>query len=211
MSSIAVISFECPPAEYSKVSFPNKQRYCDIHGYDFYFFTDKISSRPASWIKILYIQQVLSNYEWVLWSDADSYVVNGNRKIEEFTNDYNDLIVCEDDVGINFGVFLIKNSDWSNWLLSEIWDFKKYGNNALGTTTHFVPRTQKISTYNTWEQTNLHSIVGLHGENFCKNIQCLPEKGDHFNVRPDLATKQSFIVHHKGGWRKYRDFLKYIL
>lgn len=211
MSSIAAISFECPPANYSEVSFPNKQRYCDAHGYDFYSFTDKLSSRPASWIKILYIQQVLINYDWVFWSDADSYVIDGSRKLEEFLDDSKDLIVCEDDVGINFGAFMIKNSKWSKWLLAEIWDFKKYKNNVLGTTTHFVPRTKKTATYNTWEQTNLHSIVGLHGENFPENITCLPEIDDHFNVRPDLATEESFMVHHKGGWRKHTDFFKFIL
>jgi hypothetical protein len=211
MSSIALMSFECPPADFSKVSFANKKKYCNIHNYDFLCFKDKLSSRPASWIKILYLQKFLEKYDWILWTDADSYVIDGDRRIEEFVDPSKDLVVCEDDVGINFGVFLIKSSDWSHWLLSEIWDFKKYGNNVLGTTTHFVPRTGKVATYNTWEQTNVHSIVGLHGENFTENIMCLPEKGDHFNVRPDLATDKSYIVHHKGGWRKYRAFFDLIL
>ena len=99
-------------------------------------------------------------------ADADSYVIDGSRQLSEFIDDSKDLIVCEDDVGINFGVFILKNSDWAKWLLDEIWDFKKYGNNVLGTTTHFTLRTQGKATYNTWEQPNLHSIVGLHGENF---------------------------------------------
>ena len=125
MSSIALMSFECPPADFSKVSFPNKKRYCDLHSYDFLCFKEKLSSRPASWIKILYLQRFLKKYDWILWTDADSYVINGDRRIEEFIDPSKDLVVCEDDVGVNFGVFLIKNSDWSNWLLSEIWDFKK--------------------------------------------------------------------------------------
>ena len=32
---IAVVSFECSPANDREISFPNKQRYCDKHGYDF--------------------------------------------------------------------------------------------------------------------------------------------------------------------------------
>ena len=27
---------------------------------------------------------------------------------------------------------MFKNSDWSFWLLAEIWNFKKYGNNKHG-------------------------------------------------------------------------------
>ena len=77
------------------------------------------------------MQQTLPNYDWVFWADSDSFVINSEIKIEDFIDNDKDAVFCKDDMGIN-EMFMFKNSDWSFWLLAEIWNFKKYGNNKHG-------------------------------------------------------------------------------
>ncbi len=211
-NNICILSFECLPGNFSETSNPNKKKYCDFHGYDFLSYSSKISKRPPSWDKILYIKKVFDefDYDWIFWQDSDSYVINHKRKIEEFIDLDKDLICCEDDVGINFGLFIIKRSDFSFWLLDEIWDFKKYGNNAAGSVSNFIPRFNKICTYDAWEQTNLHSIVGTHGEKFPDKIKVYNVNDDHFNVIPGRSNKNTFIVHQRSGHRDNNDFKKFI-
>ena len=211
-NNICILSFECLPGNFSKTSNPNKQKYCDFHGYDFLSYSSKISKRPPSWDKILYIKKVFDefDYDWIFWQDSDSYVINHKRKIEEFIDLDKDLICCEDDIGINFGLFIIKRSDFSFWLLDEIWDFKKYGNNIAGAVSNFIPKFDKVCNYHAWEQTNLHSIVGIHGEKFPDKIKVYNEKDDHFNVIPSRSSKNTFIVHERNGHRNNNDFKKFI-
>ena len=212
-NNICMLSFECPPGQFSGISRPNKEKYCKFHGYDFLFYSSKLSNRPPAWNKISYIKKVFDefDYEWIFWQDADTYVINHHRKIEEFIDPDKDLICCEDDVGINTGSFLIKRSDFSSWLLDETWNFKKYGNNVTGTFSTFIPRFNKICKYDAWEQTNMHSVIGLHGEKYINNIKIYPEVGDHFNVIPERWTQDTFIVHERSGHRKkIQPFKEYI-
>ncbi|CAN0522541.1 unnamed protein product, partial [Ectocarpus sp. 8 AP-2014] len=46
----------------------------------------------------------------------------------EWLLDESDLIVTQDWNGPNSGVILIKNSDFSRWLLQEWWDQKQFVN-----------------------------------------------------------------------------------
>tara|TARA_B100000405_G_scaffold302628_1_gene266453 strand:+ start:2231 stop:2872 length:642 start_codon:yes stop_codon:yes gene_type:complete len=212
MKKICILSFECPPAKFSDLSFPNKQKYCDYHGYDFLSFSNTLSSRPPSWDKILYIEKVFeeNDYDWIFWQDSDSYVINHLRKVEEFLDESKDLVVCEDDVGINLGLFLIKRSDFSFWFLKEVWNYQKYGNTLSGTVCNYIAKEKRRCKYDAWEQTNAHSIIGLHGEKFTKNIKLYKEHEDHFNVTPNLFSEKTFIIHQRNGYRNMNKFKKYI-
>lgn len=67
---------------------------------------------------------------------------------------------------------------------------------------HFGELAGQKSVFDAWEQTNLRSIVGLNGEKFPDNIKTYEEAEEHFNVRSDRVTKETFMVHYRRGWRE---------
>ncbi len=111
-------------ADIGAISSPNKQRYADRRGYDF-LCVDYVrdSNRSASWNKILWLEKLLPEYDWVFWTDADSLIMNGEIRLEDVIGDSShDLIFTKDENGLNAGQFLIRNCCWSLWLLDSIWD-----------------------------------------------------------------------------------------
>ncbi|CAG8633136.1 3744_t:CDS:2, partial [Scutellospora calospora] len=109
----------------------NKRRYAKKHGYSFVprseeYYQQIYKEREKVWRKIDVIEKVLPHYDWVFWLDMDAVIANQNISIEQLFekfkkkvgkgrfNDINFVIVRpRNDVMINAGVFLIKNSEWS--------------------------------------------------------------------------------------------------
>src|SRR5579863_1063943 len=95
--------------EYQKIVAPgivNKKRYCKLQGYDFYAAHELIDpSRSPVWGKILLLAKVMENpkYKWVFWSDADSLVMNFEKRLEELIDENYNLIITADFNGINSG------------------------------------------------------------------------------------------------------------
>lgn len=60
-------------------------------------------------------------YDWVLYLDADTLVTNSDVTIEGIIPDSSggDMVLSQDMYGINTGVWLIRNTDWSEGLLKE--------------------------------------------------------------------------------------------
>jgi hypothetical protein len=125
-----------------ELTWPNKQAYAQKHNYRLYDHSDYLdTSRPPAWSKIpatlalLQPQQHLhaNNNEppcdWVLWTDADTVIMNSSIKITDFlpASPTHDLIVASDEGGgFNSGVFLFRNSDWSRQFLQQWWDMTTY-------------------------------------------------------------------------------------
>lgn len=112
--------------KYQKAVMPgfiNKQAYCEEHGYDFYYVTESLDpSRYPAWSKILIIQQILADYDWVFWTDADSLIMNPSIAVEQLVDDRYFLVICKQiDGTINSGQFLIKNTPLSFQFLDRIY------------------------------------------------------------------------------------------
>ena len=203
-----MLTFECDPGKYREIGDPNKQKYCDKHGYDFLSYTEPLSDRHPGWEKFLYIDKVLNetDYDWVFWVDYDAFIINSDIRIENFIHEDKDLVICHDDIGINSGVELVKNSEWSKWLYKDAWDYEKYGNDHDNMVTmtlgpDFGKLEGRKSTFAGLEQSNLQTIIGQWGETFPDNVYAYKEEQYHFNVRPDRATEETYIVHYRRGWR----------
>lgn len=116
--------------EYKKITLPgviSKINYCKKHGYDFFALDHSLDiSRPIPWSKILIVKQLLSNYKYVFWSDADSIILNQDLRLENVIKDlpeYN-LHICFDNVShvVNSGQFLIKQSYESEKFLDDVYN-----------------------------------------------------------------------------------------
>jgi len=65
----------------------NKLQYCQKHGYEFLCHRNYEGyKRPISWYKILSIMDLITEYDWVFWTDADSFIVNMDIKLEDIIN-----------------------------------------------------------------------------------------------------------------------------
>ena len=103
-------------------SVANKQAYADRHGYDM-IYDEKIidASRPASWSKLLAMRKYLPKYDFLLYLDVDTIIVNFDVRLEDIVDYEYDQILAADKNGLNCGVWMIRNTDWSLWFLDEMW------------------------------------------------------------------------------------------
>lgn len=169
----------------------NKQEYCKKHKYDLFIYHESLdTSRHPAWSKILAIQKHLADYKWILWIDSDALIMNHNVKIESLIDNKYDFIVSP---GVHFrcntGIFLIKNSEWSNWFLKTVYE-----------------QTQFIYPQCCWEQDAINYLYDSNPEVTKKFKIILPKfLNTHPNDYKDFVFKSStkykkgdFIIHFYG-------------
>lgn len=115
------------------MTWPNKQSYCDKHGYILYNESMTLDpSRPPSWSKILAVRRLLTEEQcdWVYWMDADTVIMNSNKRIEDFLplpDSSADLILSvQKQNSWNAGAWLIRNTPWSIEFLDTWWNKKDF-------------------------------------------------------------------------------------
>ena len=115
-----------------QLTWENKKKYAEKHGYHLFDESDQLDkSRPPSWSKIRAVQRLLKEEActWVFWLDADTVVMNSDKRIEEFlpSDEGKDLLLSVDDGGgYNAGVWLVHNTEWALTFLQEWWDMKSF-------------------------------------------------------------------------------------
>lgn len=105
----------------------NNQKYVKKYGYDYIDITGAYEPmlRPEPWAKFKGIIDYLDNYDYIVWLDSDAVFMNFDVSFEqiiEYAGRDHDIIISEDDNGINSGVFIVKNSNMGKWLMKEMWD-----------------------------------------------------------------------------------------
>ncbi|EME27322.1 hypothetical protein Gasu2_37240 [Galdieria sulphuraria] len=65
------------------------------------------------------------NY-WLLWSDADALIVNQSIPLEDIIDNDYDIILTEDWLMINAGVFLLKCSPWNIQFLNKVYHDREF-------------------------------------------------------------------------------------
>lgn len=114
-------------SEIADLTFPNKQAYASKHRYAYSMLRGGFrKDRPPQWSKIFFVQKLLPHVDWLLWTDADSLIMNPDIKVETLIDNNFELIISRDFGGLNTGVFLIKNCPNSFKLLQEIWGKKEF-------------------------------------------------------------------------------------
>jgi len=151
---IAVVTHHSADAygyQLDKLTHANKKKYCDLHGYDLYdanavkAISSKIAEEKASmrnfyFFKYRAMMEVLQGgeatggkeYDWVVWSDADSIYLNMGKRYEDIIDERFDSIVT---VGapdhpqwrdiVNAGSLMIRNSEWGLQFLDDILQLSK--------------------------------------------------------------------------------------
>ena len=135
-----------------EMTIPNKQSYCDKHGYHLYDESTRSldTSRPPSWSKIRAALQMMNRNnnnnnetettttttgtepkcEWIFWLDADTVIMNSMKRVEDFLplrNSTVNLIFTEQKgPSWNAGAWLIRNNEWSYEFLKTWWNMKEF-------------------------------------------------------------------------------------
>jgi hypothetical protein len=195
--NIGVISFECPPNNDRAISFPNKQKYCDKHGYTFLSYTESLNEYcHPSWSKILYLIKHLRDFDWLVWTDADTYIVNSDIKLESFIKDGKEFIIQCDTEGnytaINAGVIFVKNSQFCYNLLKIWWE------------THTMEMCRSLNN-DEWEQLGLKYLIGQKGEKYQDIIDVILDDKTGFNVIPQFTDENTFIMHARKPHKNIED------
>lgn len=124
-------AYNADVSEMGQLAEQNHRRYCLRHGYSFVCETSGFdTSRKPPWSKILFLLKHMSRFDWVLWLDADTLIMNPAIPLQSFLADDADMIISEDWNGINAGVFFLRNTPWSIDFLERIWnqtDFLDHG------------------------------------------------------------------------------------
>ena len=107
----------------------NRYMYARRHGYEALVFTDRIfASGDVQHGKLALLLSLLGSglYEWLMWMDCDSVIINGAKSIESIIARYEqpatNLIITEELLGLSSANFLIKNTAWSIDFLQKAFD-----------------------------------------------------------------------------------------
>lgn len=138
-------------------------------------------SLAPSWNKLLAVQSVLTEADWILWVDADC-VFRRDGNLLEYTKTDADFRPAQDYNGINCGVFLIRSSPWSALFLKtllflgDVADEKAFGR-------HDGPK---------WEQ-NAVKILVQSFKSVANRTQLLPRE---FVSDTNTGVRTESIIHH---------------
>ena len=137
----------------TKYSYINIQLYCKKYNYTF-IEDDSVydDSRPIAWSKILLILKYLPEYDYIIWIDADILIMNNQITLESFIEKYKEFdIICGSCPRMaNTGFLFIKNSDFSNQFLKDVF-YNVYD-----------PESDPNERYMNWEQ---GSFINLYDKN----------------------------------------------
>jgi len=85
------------------------------------------SGRDMKWCKVLALQRYLADFDWVVWMDIDTILVNHTFTLEErfeFEDAEKgefDVYIGADNAGMNTGMVAIRNTPWSHTFLDRWW------------------------------------------------------------------------------------------
>eukprot|EP00667_Euglena_gracilis_P006516 EG_transcript_6574 len=106
----------------------SKRCYAALHGYSFILDTSpRTHKRMPHWNRVLVLQRYLPQFDWILYLDIDTMMVNASITLEHFllspyiTPDVH-LILSEGD-HVNSGGFFLRNSSWGMRFLRDWWEY----------------------------------------------------------------------------------------
>jgi hypothetical protein len=196
---IGLVSFAWPQKykEYVARGITSKQEYCKKHGYDFLDDTDGLligeDGRSPHWSKLLLLRKYSDQgYDFLVWMDADTIIINFNQTLEQLwvdsgMDEAHEMLFTRDPRGsINTGIFFMRCSKWAKSFLESAYTnvlshyawhdqaaiIDLYRNNFSGAKSkiHIENRTWKFNSYpsekNTGENKNIPEIGVYHQGDF---------------------------------------------
>lgn len=112
--------------EATRLILSNRRLYCERHKYEMLIArNDELDgSRPAAWSKLLVVLKHLRRFDYVFYMDMDVVVTNPLFGLDALVGSYptSDIIMTNDWSGPNTGMWLARNTPWTNKFLQLAWD-----------------------------------------------------------------------------------------
>jgi hypothetical protein len=123
-------------ADYGKINYEINKKYCEKYNLEIILSNDKKINRHSAWERLPLLIDNISNYDYLIWIDADAFFYNDANNIVDIINDnINVNFIFSNDIGnnnINTGVFIVKNSQYSiDFLNRWLNDEDLYKNNSF--------------------------------------------------------------------------------
>lgn len=209
---------------------PNKQKYCEKHGYDFKYHKGRLSKRHPGWDKILLLKETLltNNFDYVVWIDNDAYITNEEINLDFICNVYKESkIILSSEDGyrdfeslpleydynllhnlriINTGVMILKNDDWTTNFLDEVWNTKSNTNKGFEFSHKEILNNYFNYDYWPFEQGPIHLVLSNTNKSNYKIL-----KSDILNKFRSQHRKNNFICHFVGQGSNLEEIQNYIL
>jgi hypothetical protein len=172
----------------SDLSFFSVVNFCKKHNFDCERFAIESFDRPPSWFKIKLLIHQLQNtdYDYIMWIDADACINNYEFDISSILCHEKSFFVAKDLNDFNLGVFIIKNNQFAKSILFKIYSMTEYLNHIWWEQAAFIDLYKQ--NYNSiQEQVSIIEQKTLNAYDY--RYYGYDEKhSGHYN-------KDSFVVH----------------
>ena len=169
------------------------REYCEKRGYDFKVIHNihhTTRNLHPAWSKLPHICDILPDYDYVVWIDADAFFCNHDKKIEDWFTD-KDVTVGIDpgdyvpgyEFRVNTGLMIVKNTEWFPAYVKLLYSSKIF------TQFHHDIRSQ-------WEQGAMRAaMVNLRG--VTKHYGIIKDTNFNNNTRnvQEYINGGGFVLH----------------
>jgi galactosyl transferase GMA12/MNN10 family len=139
-SDFKIVMFSTPGFTDQMKSPVINRAYCRQHGYAFAMEEYDRFPLTASHEKIRVMHRHLHSAEYILWLDSDAVVIDFSQTLDQFCTNRPDVVIAGHQYGfdlngnrvayevggiscgLNGGVFLLRNSQWTHEFLYHWWD-----------------------------------------------------------------------------------------
>ena len=135
MKVCVVMFYDDKIKNYGDITYEINKKYCEKYNLDIILSNNKkyVNRHPA-WERVPLLLDNISNYDYLIWIDADAFFYNdANNIIDIIINNSNINFIFSNDLGdrnINTGFFIVKNSQYSiDFLTKWAYDEELYKNN----------------------------------------------------------------------------------
>lgn len=113
----------------TKYSSVIKKKYCSKYNYDYIEDESVVDyTRGLEWGKVKLILKYLDEYDYFIWMDSDTFIMNDNIQIEYFINKFmggvdgdKELMYSKEYNWVNTGVLFVKNTKFMKDFFNEAW------------------------------------------------------------------------------------------
>jgi hypothetical protein len=102
------------------ITCPNKQEYCDKHGYTYIKKIEHLRDRHPVWLRLAAAREHLANFDGVWLNDLDTIILNMDVELDDFFKA--DFTANIDRLGFNASSIFIRNTPWAHQFLAGVWE-----------------------------------------------------------------------------------------
>lgn len=140
MSAVVLTAASEKYAALAAYTLPNKQAYCQMHGYTLTDFSRVLTNYSWDKLRALFTAMVRLEADLFAWLDCDAIVTNPQHRLEHRLGAVGaewalrDVMLARDDNGVNAGIILLRRSPGAFRFLYAVLNlgFKRYGKEWAG-------------------------------------------------------------------------------